>query len=321
MHFLGLAGMPRRIPDYPDAFSGWNFVSSVGSGITAIASLIFFYLVAQALANRQIGLPNNPWRAPRNTRKSIFLKTLSVFSLTLFDAPTPWQLNFQEPASPIMEGIIDLHHDIMFFLIIIITVVLWLLSRIIWFFSNGKEAKNQLLQTTYHTNLEIIWTIIPTLILIAIALPSLALLYAVDEINKPLLTCKVVGRQWYWTYELSDVVANSDNLKEFDSVMVNDDSLVFGALRLLEVDYRLVLPIRTHIRVLITSSDVLHSWAIPSLGVKTDACPGRLNQIGLFINRAGVYYGQCSEICGVSHAFMPIVIEAVSIDEYLNWVK
>ena len=318
MHFLGLAGMPRRIPDYPDAFAGWNWISSMGSTVSAVATLLFFYLIAQALAGKNVSLPNNPWR---ETRKSIFLKKLSIFSVISFDAPVNWQINFQDPASPIMEGIIDLHHDVMFFLIIIIVVVLWMLTRIIWFFNDAPITKNHLLQTTYHTNLEIVWTLIPTFILIAIALPSLALLYAIDEINKPLLTCKVIGRQWYWTYELSDAINGLDNLKELDSVMLDDDSLVLGALRLLEVDYRLVLPVKTHIRVLITSSDVLHSWAIPSLGVKTDACPGRLNQIGLFINRSGVYYGQCSEICGVSHAFMPIVVEAVTVDEYLSWIK
>ena len=152
-------------------------------------------------------------------------------------------------------------------------------------------------------------------------MPSFARLYAIDEINKPFVTCKIIGHQWYWTYELSDPIQNNINFKEFDSTIIPDENLVFGALRLLEVDYHLVLPVNSHIRLLLTSSDVLHSWAVPSLGIKSDVCPGRLNQIGLFINREGIYYGQCSEICGTSHALMPIVVEAVSITDYLKWNK
>lgn len=332
MHFLGLAGMPRRIPDYPDAFAGWNWISSFGSNISTLATLIFFSLVISSFLNAKIGVPNNPWKTKQ---KNFFIKTVkSTETLLTFkkfknlsffavfcDAATNWQLGFQNPASPVMEGLIDLHHDLMFFLIIISILVLWLLIRVLWFFKSDIPSKNMLLLTSYNTTLEIVWTIIPTFILIAIAMPSFALLYSIDEVNKPFVTCKVIGHQWYWTYELSDPSEKLASFKEFDSTIIPEDNLVFGALRLLEVDYRLVLPVQSHIRILLTSSDVLHSWAIPSLAVKTDVCPGRLNQIGLFIQREGIYYGQCSEICGNSHAFMPIVVEAAPIKDYLRWIK
>jgi len=140
-----------------------------------------------------------------------------------------------------------------------------------------------------------------------------------DEIVDPALTIKCVGHQWYWSYEYSDFESKMGNIN-FDSYMVPEDELEFGELRLLEVDNRIVLPVNTHIRVLVTAADVLHSWAIPSLGIKLDACTGRLNQTSMFILRNGVFYGQCSEICGVGHANMPIVVEAVPIHQYIAWL-
>lgn len=142
-----------------------------------------------------------------------------------------------------------------------------------------------------------------------------------DEVIDPIITLKVIGSQWYWSYEYSDNLEFSDEPLIFDSYMVQENDLEIGQFRLLEVDNRVVVPTNSHIRVLITASDVLHSWAIPSLGVKLDACPGRLNQTSMFIKREGVFYGQCSEICGVNHGFMPIVIEAVSLEDYLTWLK
>lgn len=142
-----------------------------------------------------------------------------------------------------------------------------------------------------------------------------------DEVIDPIITLKVIGSQWYWSYEYSDNLEFSDEPLIFDSYMVQENDLELGQFRLLEVDNRVVVPTNSHIRVLITASDVLHSWAIPSLGVKLDACPGRLNQTSMFIKREGVFYGQCSEICGVNHGFMPIVIEAVSLEDYLTWLK
>jgi cytochrome c oxidase subunit 2 len=152
-----------------------------------------------------------------------------------------------------------------------------------------------------------------------VALPSFALLYSIDEVIDPAVTIKVVGHQWYWSYEYSDFEAQLGTIN-FDSYMIPEDELEMGELRLLEVDNRIVLPVNTHIRVLVTAADVLHSWAAPSLGVKMDACPGRLNQTSLFILREGVFYGQCSEICGVGHGNMPIVVEAVALDKYISWL-
>ena len=164
--------------------------------------------------------------------------------------------------------------------------------------------------------IEIFWTIVPAIILYAIALPSFALLYSLDDLTDPYLTLKITGHQWYWSYEYN-LVDIEGFTTSFDSYMINYDDLMPGMLRLLEVDNRLILPTNQHIRLLITSADVLHSWAVPSFGIKVDACPGRLNHATLFIRRPGLYYGQCSEICGINHGFMPIVVMGVSFKEYL----
>lgn len=244
-----------------------------------------------------------------------FIYFFVQLSLVNLDAATPWQLYFQDSATPFMEGLINFHNDLMFFLIIIIIFVSWVLGRCIFFFKDKKISEN----FVHGTTIEIIWTIIPALILIIIAIPSFALLYSMDEIIDPIITLKIIGHQWYWSYEY----ANSSELNSlnFDSYMIPTSDLELGQLRLLEVDNRVVLPINTHIRLIITSSDVLHCWAIPSLGVKLDACPGRLNQLNLFIKREGVFYGQCSEICGINHGFMPIVVEATSMINYINWLE
>jgi cytochrome c oxidase subunit 2 len=154
-----------------------------------------------------------------------------------------------------------------------------------------------------------------------IAVPSFALLYSLEEVIDPAITLKVIGHQWYWSYEYSDYTNASGESLEFDSYMVPTDELEAGQLRLLEVDNRVVLPTQTHIRLLVTASDVLHAWCVPSFGVKLDCVPGRLNQVGLYIQREGTFYGQCSEICGVNHGFMPIVVEAVSLPKYIDWVS
>ena len=209
-----------------------------------------------------------------------------------------------------MEEIIFFHDQVMFILIIIITTVLWLILKAL----SGKAYHRYLVDGTL---LEIVWTIVPAVILVLIALPSLKLLYLMDEVMDPGLTIKAIGHQWYWSYEYSDYQTET---LEFDSYMVPTSDLNKGDFRLLEVDNRLVVPINTHVRVLVTGADVLHSFAVPALAVKMDAVPGRLNQTGFFIKRPGVFYGQCSEICGANHSFMPIVIEAVSLDKYINWV-
>ena len=161
----------------------------------------------------------------------------------------------------------------------------------------------------------------PSIILAIIAIPSLALLYSLDEVTDPAITIKAVGHQWYWSYEYSDYNTSQNESIAFDSYMIPEDDLTEGQLRLLEVDNPIYLPVDTHVRVLITSEDVLHCWAVPSLAIKVDACPGRLNQTSLFIKREGTYYGQCSEICGVNHGFMPICVKAVPLEDYISWVS
>jgi cytochrome c oxidase subunit 2 len=236
----------------------------------------------------------------------------------LCDSPNPWQMGFQDPATPIMEGIINLHNDLFFLLTFIFFFVSWMLGRTIWFF-NVKNNKT-VINFSHGTLIEIIWTVIPSFIVIFIAIPSFALLYSMEEIIDPSITIKVIGRQWYWSYEYSDYQTKDNESISYDSYMVSDDDLKLGELRLLEVDNRVIVPIQTHLRVIITSGDVLHSWAIPSLGIKCDAVPGRLNQVNMFIKREGVFFGQCSELCGVNHGFMPIVVEAVSLKDYLVWL-
>ena len=247
-----------------------------------------------------------------------FIFSLRVFPLFL-DYAHNWQISFQDPATPVMEGIIALHHDIFFILTIIGCFVTWLLIRttFLYFHKNNKVPST----LSHGTTIEVIWTVTPSLILMVIAIPSFALLYSIDEVLDPAVTFKVIGHQWYWSYEYSDFCNKTGDSIAFDSYMVNDEDLTKGQLRLLEVDNRVILPIKTHVRALVTSVDVLHSWAIPSLGVKMDACPGRLNQVSIYLNREGVFYGQCSEICGIQHGFMPIVIEGISIDNFVFWVN
>ena len=244
----------------------------------------------------------------------------TIFIINLLDSSISWQTMFQDAASPVMEGIINLHHDLMFFITFIFFFVLVVMVRTLhsFRFNLGISSSDSRL-VVHGTAIEIIWTVIPSLILVVVALPSFALLYSIDEIIDPALTIKVVGHQWFWSYEYNDFETQLGTVK-FDSYMVPEDELQLGTLRLLEVDNRVVLPLNTHTRVLVTAADVLHSWAIPSLGVKLDACPGRLNQTSLFIVRKGVFFGQCSEICGVNHGFMPIVIEAVTLDKYVTWI-
>jgi len=243
---------------------------------------------------------------------------------------TPWQYGFQTPASPVFEGIISLHDDVMVIISFIFGFVLYILYTCIVRFSNTNVAPVKLVHAT---TIEIIWTILPAVILVFIAIPSFSLLYSIDEIVEPLFTVKVVGHQWYWSYEFLDpeVVAQlyneeisgqgvsfeAEGTSNFDSYLLPEDELSAGngltSYRLLTVDNHLFLPTKTNVRAMITSSDVLHCWAIPSLGVKLDACPGRLNQTSVFIKREGIYYGQCSELCGVNHGFMPIGIVSYEI--------
>lgn len=265
-----------------------------------------------------------------STLKLKFLRNLMVLLLSLstlsknavLDSPDFMQLGFQDPATPLMEGIINFHNHIMFFLVGVGIFVFWLLGRCLSLY-NINTNKDEIDNFTHATTVEVVWTIVPALILMVIAVPSFALLYSMDEMLDPAVTLKVVGHQWYWSYEYSDYnhLTEENTGINFDSYMIADDDLGQGLLRLLEVDNRVVLPVNTHIRVLITAADVLHSWAVPSFGVKVDACPGRLNQTTLFIKKTGVFYGQCSELCGTNHGFMPICVEAVELEDYMDWLE
>nr|APC60883.1 cytochrome c oxidase subunit II [Santamartamys rufodorsalis] len=219
----------------------------------------------------------------------------------------PYELGFQDATSPIMEELLHFHDHTLMIVFLISTLVLYLISLML-------TTKLTHISTMDAQEVEIIWTILPALILIMIALPSLRILYMMDEVNNPLLTVKTMGHQWYWSYEYTDYEDLS-----FDSYMVPTMDLKPGELRLLEVDNRVVLPMEMPVRMLISSEDVLHSWAIPSLGLKTDAIPGRLNQTILTSTRPGLFYGQCSEICGSNHSFMPIVVEMVDLKTFENW--
>lgn len=231
------------------------------------------------------------------------------------DGIAEWQYGFQNPGTPIAEGIIRFHHDLMVVLVYVVVFVGWMLMRSVMKFNETKSVKAD--GVVHGTLIEVIWTVTPAIILGVVAVPSFSLLYAVEEIIDPEVTLKAIGRQWYWSYEYNDMGKEI----AFDSYMLGEEDLAEGELRLLEVDNRVVLPVETNIRVIVTAGDVLHNWTVPGLGVKIDACPGRLNEVCMFIKREGVYYGQCSELCGVNHAFMPISVEVVSKEEYLAWLE
>nr|ANJ70410.1 cytochrome c oxidase subunit 2 [Haliplus immaculatus] len=218
-------------------------------------------------------------------------------------------LNLQDAASPLMEQLMFFHDHTLIILMMITILVGYLMLTL--FFNN--YINRNLLEGQM---IEIIWTILPAIILIFIALPSLRLLYLLDEINNPLITLKSIGHQWYWSYEYSDF-----KILEFDSYMIPINEMKNTNFRLLDVDNHIILPFNSQIRILVTATDVLHSWTIPSLGIKIDATPGRLNQTNFFINRPGLFYGQCSEICGTNHSFMPIVIESIPSNLFINWIS
>nr|YP_010400270.1 cytochrome c oxidase subunit II [Tenguella musiva]UQS75969.1 cytochrome c oxidase subunit 2 [Tenguella musiva] len=218
------------------------------------------------------------------------------------------QLGFQDAAAPLMEELIFFHDHAMMILVMIISLVGYAAFSLMM---NNYTCRS----LVEGQEIETIWTIVPAVILVFLALPSLRLLYLLDEVGNCSLSVKSIGHQWYWSYEYSDFPSI-----EFDSYMVPTNELDPGDFRLLEVDHRMVLPTQTDIRVLVTSADVIHSWTVPSLGVKVDAVPGRLNQLGFFIKYPGVFYGQCSEICGANHSFMPIVVEAIPLKNFMEWV-
>uniref|UniRef100_A0AAU6PCF9 Cytochrome c oxidase subunit 2 n=1 Tax=Diplonychus sp. TaxID=2977879 RepID=A0AAU6PCF9_9HEMI len=218
-------------------------------------------------------------------------------------------LLLQDANSPLMEQLIFFHDHAMMILAIITTLVAYLMASVL----TNKLINRYLLEGQ---TIELVWTILPAVTLIFIALPSLRLLYLMDEMSNPLLTVKAIGHQWYWSYEYTDF-SNT----EFDSYMKPTNELESQEFRLLDVDNRMVLPMNTQIRLLVTATDVLHSWAMPSLGIKIDATPGRLNQGSITLLRPGLMFGQCSEICGANHSFMPIVVESVPMKTFINWLN
>nr|YP_010564756.1 cytochrome c oxidase subunit II [Graptomyza semicircularia]UZA61159.1 cytochrome c oxidase subunit II [Graptomyza semicircularia] len=217
-------------------------------------------------------------------------------------------LNLQDSTSPLMEQL-TFFHDHALMILVMITVMVSYMMFMLFF----NKYNNRFL--LHGQTIEVIWTILPTIILLFIAFPSLRLLYLLDEINEPSITLKSIGHQWYWSYEYSDF-----NNIEFDSYMIPSNELNMNSFRLLDVDNRIVLPMNSQIRIIVTAADVIHSWTIPTLGVKVDGTPGRLNQTNFFMNRPGLFYGQCSEICGSNHSFMPIVIESVPMNFFIKWI-
>lgn len=228
--------------------------------------------------------------------------------------PEPWQMGFQAAASPVAERIHEFHALLFVIITLITLLVTGLLIYVIFRFNEKRNPVPS--RTTHHTVLEVIWTAIPVLVLVIIAVPSFKLLYYMDRTHEADMTLKVTGHQWYWTYAYPD---QGDFV--FDSLLLPDEDLKkAGDKRLLAVDNKVVLPVDTNIRLLMSSEDVIHNWAVPAFGIKLDTVPGRINETWVRITREGTYYGQCSELCGVNHGFMPIVVEAVSKDAFQAWV-
>ncbi len=222
-------------------------------------------------------------------------------------------MDFQPAVTPVMRDIVSFHNGLLVVITLITLFVLGLMVYVMWRFN---EKRNPVPSTTTHNSLiEVLWTVIPVLILIAILKPSLNLLYLSDVVPKADLTVKAIGHQWYWSYEYPDHGKIS-----FDSVMIADKDIKPGQIRLLEVDNRIVVPVNKTVRVIVTADDVIHAWAVPAFGVKLDAVPGRLNETWFRAEREGIYYGQCSELCGVNHGFMPIRVDVVSEGAFANWV-
>lgn len=243
--------------------------------------------------------------------------TFSVAGLAVAahaEVPRNWQLGFDPAASPTMERITEFHNLLLVIITLITVFVLGLMLYVMYRFSEKRNPTPS--RTTHNTTVEVLWTVIPVIILVIVAIPSFKLLYYADRTQDAEMTIKAIGRQWYWSYEYPD-----DGNFTFDAFMVATEDLQDGQHRLLDTDNYVVLPVNTKIRLLITASDVLHSFALPAMGVKLDAVPGRINETWVEITREGTFYGQCSEICGTGHSFMPIAVKAVSKEAYAEWVE
>jgi cytochrome c oxidase subunit II len=243
---------------------------------------------------------------------ALLLALLTSFT-SYADAPTPWQIGFQEPATRVMENIEWLHHFLMSIMAAVVALVMFLLAFVcIKFNAKTHPIPNKF---THNVLIEVLWTFIPVVILVIIAIPSFRILEYAEHTPKSDLTVKVVGYQWYWHY----IYPDNGNF-EFDSYMIATKDLKPGQKRLLEVDNRVVIPAGKVVRFLTTSADVIHSFGVPSFGIKIDAIPGRTNETWVKVDKPGIYYGQCSELCGVNHGFMPIAVEVVPEEVFLQWV-
>lgn len=228
-------------------------------------------------------------------------------------APQPWQLGLQPPATTVAEQLDDLHDGLLVIITAITVLVMLLLLYVMIRFNARRNPVPS--RTSHNTLVEVLWTVLPIVILVGIAIPSFRLLYFADRTEDAEMTLKIIGHQWYWSYEYPD----NGNFT-FDALLVGDEELAEGQLRLLETDNEVVLPVDTNIRLLMTADDVIHSWALPAFAVKLDAVPGRTNETWTRITREGVYYGQCSELCGVGHGYMPIRVRAVSREAFADWI-
>jgi cytochrome c oxidase subunit 2 len=248
----------------------------------------------------------------------LFLIAYALFLLTPIslsaNEPVDWQLGFQKSASKTMDDIVWFHDYMLLPVITAITV--FVLFLIAYACIRFRASRNPEASTTSHnTMIEVIWTLVPCLILIVLAVPSFKVLYSQDEIPKADVTIKAIGYQWYWGYEYPD-----ENIV-FDSYMIEEKDLKEGQPRLLAVDNEVYVPVNKVVKVMITANDVLHAWALPSFGVKRDAVPGRINETWFRADRTGTFYGQCSELCGIKHAFMPITVNVVTEEEYNQWLE
>lgn len=304
---------------------------------TTYGSIVFFSFLICSLGYRFFIICCFKWFLPIHQRTAYFvlsLRRISIFTAKKSknkanDLPISWQTDFQNPASSQMEGIADLYADVMTFLAGIFFFVFIILGTTASHWAKSEDSESSFfienkysmypkdwLYYNYNIFLEIVWTIVPTLILVIIAIPSFSLLFSLEDDLGVSIWVKVIGAQWYWNYEFYE----QNTFNTISSYMVPEDDLVFGQLRLLQVDNWLRFDVNTAVKFFVTSQDVLHSWAVPALGVKIDACPGRLNVVTVFMKRSGFFYGQCSEICGINHAFMPILIE-VRDEELANYVN
>jgi cytochrome c oxidase subunit 2 len=228
--------------------------------------------------------------------------------------PEPWGLGLQDGVTQSMREINDLHNILLYIIVAISVFVLGLLVYVMWRF--GEKRNPQPSRTSHNTLIEVLWTVVPVVILVGIAVPSFKLLYFVDTVPKADMTIKAIGHQWYWTYEYPD-----HNNISFDSVMVPEAEIKAGMRRLLEVDNQVVVPVNATVRVQVTAEDVIHAWAVPAFGVKIDGYPGKLNETWFKAEKEGTYYGQCSELCGTNHGYMPIRVDVVSKEKFDAWVS